>query len=201
MGINYENLTRTHWNYFLAIEQDFLVVTRYVEPCEENNSTFSIELARIIMAATQEADVLLKRFCESIDSDYSGGGIHAYHESISSHVPSLFTEIVAVERFSMNSQPYSSWTHDTPPLWWTANNKIKHHRDFEFSKATLKNAFNSVAGLLVITVHFYKDMISKKNNTEVSFVEATNFLIPETRLFKLRDDYYTHQVRAYPPEW
>lgn len=51
-----------HWNYFLAIENDFEKMTRYVELSESNDKTFSIEFARIIMAATQEVDVILKKY-------------------------------------------------------------------------------------------------------------------------------------------
>lgn len=63
MGIEYE-ATKIHWNYFLAIEQDFEKISRYVEFTESNNETFSIEFSRIIMAASQEVDVIMKSICE-----------------------------------------------------------------------------------------------------------------------------------------
>jgi len=62
MGIKYEG-TKIHWNNFLAIEQDFEKLSRYIEFCEDNNNTFSIELARIIMSASQKIDVILKNIC------------------------------------------------------------------------------------------------------------------------------------------
>ena len=45
MGINYTD-KRIHWNLFLALEREFEIVARYIEPCAANNDTYSIELAR-----------------------------------------------------------------------------------------------------------------------------------------------------------
>lgn len=43
------------------------------------------------------------------------------------------------------------------PLWWTAYNKVKHHRHTDFERATLKNFLNAVAGLFVAVVHLYPE--------------------------------------------
>jgi hypothetical protein len=101
----------------------------------------------------------------------------------------------------MNSRPLSSWDQNNPPLWWTANNKIKHHRDTEYKKASFKNAFNSLSGLYLITLYYYKNIVSVQNNHNVSWPDTTNYLVPEARLLKLQQEYYTTAVRAYPPEW
>jgi hypothetical protein len=57
----------------------------------------------------------------------------------------------------MTSKPWSNWNNlNEHPLWWTANNKIKHQRTEHFEKANLKNAFNAVGGLLITTLYYYK---------------------------------------------
>jgi len=43
------------------------------------------------------------------------------------------------------------------PYWWTAYNNIKHHRDSEYHRASLKNALNAVAGLFVVVLYLYKE--------------------------------------------
>jgi hypothetical protein len=46
---------------------------------------------------------------------------------------------------------------NNPPKWWTAYNKIKHHRDAEYDQANLKNALNAVGGLFVMVLYLYKE--------------------------------------------
>ncbi len=41
------------------------------------------------------------------------------------------------------------------PLWWTAYNKTKHHRNTHYQQANLKNALNAVAGLFVASLYLY----------------------------------------------
>ena len=52
-----------HWNYFLAIERDLEILSRYVEFDEKNFKCFSIEIARIALAAGAEVDVVCKQMC------------------------------------------------------------------------------------------------------------------------------------------
>jgi len=44
-------MQRIHWNYFFAIEDDLATLSRYVEFHEDNFTTYSIEIARILMTA------------------------------------------------------------------------------------------------------------------------------------------------------
>ena len=188
MGIEYAR-KNNHWNYFLTLEQDFEVLSRYIEPCEENNSVYSIELSRLIMASTQEVDVIFKNLCGFLETDSNARSIGAYYYIIERTLNSLFTEEVSVQRFSMTSKPFSSWDAETPPLWWTANNKIKHHRATDFNRATLKNAFNSLAGLFIITTYLVKIEFEKTNSIEADWYEIIDtLLLPEAKLFKFKDD-------------
>ncbi|MEO8681245.1 MAG: hypothetical protein ABI665_19500, partial [Vicinamibacterales bacterium] len=41
--------------------------------------------------------------------------------------------------------------------WWTANNKIKHERATEFSRANLKHALNAIAALYIALLHLHRD--------------------------------------------
>ena len=56
-------MQESHWNYFLAIEEDLENLSRYIELREDNFATYSIETAKILMAASQEVDVLFKAIC------------------------------------------------------------------------------------------------------------------------------------------
>jgi hypothetical protein len=180
----------------LTLEQDFQTLSRYLEPCEANNNAFSIELSRIIMSSPQEVDVILKSLCKLIDPNYGKGGINSYYPVLREHLNTIFSEEVSAQRFSMASQPFSDWKPEEPPLWWQANNKIKHHRSTNFDKATLKNAFNSLAGLLIVTVNYYQIVLEEENITS-----TTQKLIPETSLFKLKEQYDGRNSYWATNEW
>ena len=201
MGIHYTG-SKIHWNYFLTLEQDFQAISRFIEPCEANNNTFSIELARIIMASTQEVDVIMKNLCLLLNDQASTRNINEYYPVIFEKIPDLLQEEVTIPRFSMSSKPWGDWENNKSPLWWIANNKIKHERATEFHEATLKNAFNSMAGLLIVTAYFYKKELEGQNdNREIDWKDVTNELSLKSNLFKLQEDYYHGSVIMGGSAW
>lgn len=160
MGIKRQD-TLIHWNYFLSIEEDLYKLNRYVDFSKSNDTTFSIEIARILMAASAEVDVVLKQLCLAIDSSSTANNINQYHDPVTGFISNFKTFKVTVPSQGLELQPWSSWTNSTPPLWWTANNKVKHERHQHFDKASLKNCLNSVAGLYISVIHLYHDQAKK----------------------------------------
>ena len=142
-----------YWNYFLAIEQDVVTLSRYVELCEDNYDTYSTELGGIIMAATQENDVLIKQIvgnnCEKEAQ---------YRREIRQNFPAIIQREVEIPRFNLKFKPFEDWGNNKTPEWWTANNKFKHERDSKYDRASLKNALNSVAGLLISNIYYYSSV-------------------------------------------
>ena len=188
MGIHYEQ-SKIHWNYFLAIQQDFELLSRYVEFSEGNNSTFSIELARIIMSASQEVDVIMKGICSLLDEN-NADNINDYRNVIKDKLSDLIDEEVFVARFGMRSQPWLNWKGDENPIWWRANNKIKHQRTNHFQKANLKNAFNALGALLIVNIYYYKLEKEKEIGSAVSWKDTTCDLNCKDSFMKLKDEYY-----------
>jgi hypothetical protein len=188
MGIHYEK-SKIHWNYFLAIQQDFELLSRYIEFSEENNNTFSIELARIIMSASQEVDVMMKGICSLLDEN-NADNINDYRNVIKEKLTNLIVEEVFIARFGMRSQPWINWQGDENPIWWRANNKIKHQRTNHFQKANLKNAFNALGALLIVNIYFYKLEKEKETGNDVSWKDTTSDLNCNDSFMKLKDDYY-----------
>jgi len=188
MGILYER-TKIHWNYFLAIEQDFEFISRYIEFSEENNETFSIELARIIMSASQEVDVIMKGICSLLGNDRVNN-IDQYRTVIKESMPDLIEEEVFISRFGMSSQPWINWRGEENPLWWRANNKIKHQRTDHFKKANLKNAFNALGALLIVNLYFYKLETENETGESQNWRKITSDLNSRDSFMKLKDEYY-----------
>ncbi|WP_418497615.1 hypothetical protein [Flagellimonas sp.] len=190
MGIHYEK-TRIHWNYYLAIERDFENLSRYIEFSEENNNTFSIELARIIMSASQEVDVIMKGICGLLGRQNTEN-INQYRAVIKEKLSALINEMVFISRFGMSSKPWLNWNNESGnPLWWSANNKIKHARASNFKKANLKNAFNALGALLIVNLYYYKLEKEKEMGKDVSWKDITDSLNAGSTFLKLKDSYYS----------
>jgi hypothetical protein len=201
MGIQYKK-TNIHWNYFLALENDFEKISRYIELTEANNKTFSIELSKIIMTATQEVDVIMKKICLIISPESQPKNINHYKQIVMRILPDFSSEIVQLPRFGMSSKPWNNWNNrDIHPSWWSANNKLKHYRTDHFDTANLKNAFNSLGGLLIAILYYYKLEIDVQNKTPTNWISLTNMLKPQTTLFRLRDEYYAEPVVWGTKEW
>lgn len=148
-------MSLSHWNYFLAVEEDLNGLSRYIEFDNNNYKTYSLELARILMAAVQEIDVLFKQIC---DLKKTVGNCESdYRREIPKTYPNLPSLDVIFPRYGLQFLPFGSWTKPTSatPLWWTANNKVKHERHNFFHQASLENTLNAAAGLFVANLYFY----------------------------------------------
>ena len=143
--------TSKHWNYFLCVEDDLLRVSRWIEFAEPNFSCFSLELARLLMVCASEVDVVAKAICRELNRDTNPSNIIQYQHVLTDAFPTLHSTRVDVPRFGLTLTPWTNWSRaSTPPLWWTANNRVKHHRSEHFSEANLSNVLNAAAGLFLL---------------------------------------------------
>lgn len=156
MGIP-QSPTPIHWNYFLALEDDLYQLARYVEFSESNYQTFSIEIARLLLSASAEVDSVLKQLARRIVGTDAPDKIGSYFEPVIGYAPRFVKFEVAIPRHGLLLHPWEDWLKDTPPLWWTAHNKVKHHRHERFAMATLKNCINAMAALLIAVLHLHAD--------------------------------------------
>jgi len=147
-----------HWNYLLALDYDLAQLSRYVEFDARNFDCFSLEIARILLASAAECDVVAKQLCEIIQPGCGADKVGAYREVIIRHLPQVPAFEVVVPRYGLSLHPWDEWNQPTAvPLWWTANNKVKHQRHTHFHLATLKNVLNAVGGLLILLLYLYRD--------------------------------------------
>ncbi len=188
MGIQV-NDNCVHWNYFIALEQDLLKVSRFIEFAETNFSTYSIELAHLLLASSSEVDVVLKSLCNIKDAAKNHHNINDYKETILGELPELVNETCFIPRYGLELIPWSNWAGENNPIWWRSYNEVKHQRDLHFNKANLKNAINSLAALSIVVLYYYREIIAQTGEDH-QFRDVTQKLQPESSLIKLSDDYY-----------
>lgn len=178
MGIQTHKI-EPHRNYLLAIERDLDQISRFVEFDAKNFECFSIEIARLLLASAAEVDVVCKQICKSIKPKSKADNIHKYRTEIMAAFPGIPQFQIIISRFGLTLTPWDEWSKPNGvPFWWTAYNKIKHHRDSEYHKATLINALNSVAGLFIMVLYLYKDKAVQGE------------LLPSTILLTVDDNHY-----------
>jgi hypothetical protein len=185
-------LERNFWNYYLAIEQDLIKLSRYIEFTEDNYKTYSIELSRILLSASAEIDVLLKQICSIIRPDSKNKNINDYRNIILKSLNSFIAEKIIIDRYNMSFNPWSKWEENENPDWWKSYNNVKHHRNRFYSEANLYNTINSIGALLITEVYYYQISFSKEIGENVSFIETTEQLVPESSLIKLDAHHYKY---------
>src|SRR4030042_5009668 len=168
-----------HWNFFLALEKDIEVLSRFIEFSEKNFECYSLEIARILFAAASEVDVVAKQLCVKVNTNSTASNIHQYRDEIKNVYSNIPNFKVTIPRFGLELSPWTNWNNPNGvPDWWTAYNKVKHNRNTDYDKGNLKNCLNAVAGLFVIILYLYKE---KAENAE---------LIPIPSLFRVTEEHF-----------
>jgi hypothetical protein len=166
----------THWNYFLALEEDLDRLSRYVD-FSRNDDAYSLEIARLLLGASAEVDVVLKLLCKSFNPNSTAASIGAYQVEVCVNCPNFINFETQLPRYGVTHRPWVNWAADTPPTWWSDHNKVKHQRDRYFDRATLKNCLNAVGALFVAVLHLYEREA------------AAGELLQLPRLFNVGDQY------------
>ncbi len=168
-----------HWNYFLALEKNLEVLSRYNEFTESNFMCYSLEISRILFSVASEVDMAAKQLCIKINPTSTASDINQYRDEIKAALPSLHSFRATIPRFGLQLTPWSNWNDVTGiPDWWTAYNKVKHQRNTHYDRGNLKNCLNAIAGLFVIILYVYQE---KAENAE---------LVPIPSLFRVTEEHF-----------
>lgn len=145
-----------YWQYFVALEADLAATTRFVEPTSANMACYSIEFARILLAAGSEVDVLCKVLCQEHQLPVSPVNIHGYRAAITARFPNFTKLEIQLPRYSLIRLPWQQWDQNKNPNWWRSYNDVKHERHGHFASANLGNAIDAVAGLFTLVSYLYE---------------------------------------------
>ena len=128
---------------------DAVRVSRYVEFHAANFQTYSVEFARLYLAAGSEVDVVGKQLCLKFDPTSKADNIDKYRKEILAKLPELPKVTVDLPRHALTFTPWKDWTAGRNPSWWRDYNSVKHERHVQFPKANLENTLNALAGLYI----------------------------------------------------
>lgn len=185
---------KLHWNYFIALERDLEMASRYVEFCPQNFDVYSIEFAHLLFAAASEVEVVSKLLCQRLQPDARRGNIDDYKIVLLAKFPSLPATRVFIPRYGLDLKPWENWAGQDNLPWWRSYNNVKHERQEHFSEATLKNAVSALGALLILTFHHYSYALAPRGNPPLPPRDTTRELQPESTLLRLGDDYYHSNI-------
>ena len=149
-----------HWNYFSALESDVERLARFVEFTSKNFDTYSVEIAHLFLAAASEVDVVARQLCSKMDGDANAQNMNKYRVVLRRCYPEMEASSVMIPRYGLNLRPWRNWRDDKNPDWWGDHNKVKHERGEHFSRASLKNVLNAMAGLFLVVLYYYRDTMN-----------------------------------------
>lgn len=175
-----ESSKLTHWNYFLAIEEDTDRLARFIEFTTNNFSTYSVEMARILFASASEVDVIAKLLCTQVASARKAKNINDYKNILNPHFQKIKKLQVFITRYGLTLTPWDEWKSNQNPSWWGAYNKVKHKRNQHFHEANLKNTLNAITGLYILLLYYYEQEMDNAK------------LKPSPKLFSLDDKLMKH---------
>lgn len=151
-----------HWQYFLALERDFIETTYFVEPVKTNFDTFSVAYARILLSAGSEIDVLCKLICHQINPASKAEKIGDYRKEIMSRYPRFPFMRILVPRHALVLEPWIAWSEEKNPEWWQLHQKVKHERNAYYHAANLTNSIHAVAALFCLVLYYYQPALYER---------------------------------------
>lgn len=173
-----------YFRYYILLENKFISTLNYVELNEENFSTYSVEYAHQFLAIGSELDTFFKIYCGFNSEERKN--IIDYTRHIMNAYPEIASQKIEVINSNIEIIPYADWSQWNPPYtvsnlldWWEAYNLVKHNRQDNISKASMKNVLNALAALYLIEMKYLQVITNGTQEPDE----------PESRsnLFKLKD--------------
>lgn len=177
--MNKEEFISKIWEYYLMLEENFYYTFKYVEPCEDNDTTYSKEYGKMLLSICSEIDITCKELCKVIENKNS--------EEVSNYNILNYKQVISINDNFMNEsctflksneilQPWKEWNTENCPSWWKDYNSLKHDRLLKcnYKLGNYYNVKNSIAGLYIICRILYRKQFDKEP-------------FPCSRLFKMNN--------------
>ncbi|MCH4295917.1 hypothetical protein MJ923_16545 [Shewanella sp. 3B26] len=138
-------------SYYQSFETDIENLSRYIEICEDNFQTYSVELTRLYLSICSEVDVALKYLCNLLGA-CDVNNINDYSRAIKKWCPELIDKKVSLKGCSVYFSPWAELHNADNTTWWREHNDVKHGRIQHYKNASLKNVLTAFCALYTINV-------------------------------------------------
>lgn len=178
---------------YLLLEEELKTIFNYIEPCDENLETYSMQLYALLLRACTEVELNCKLILKGNDQSHSNMTDYKILEQsskLSKYIVKLpwRRSIGNTPAYSsLELKPFAEFGASNPhkPFWYTAYNDVKHDREEKFDQANLCNCLNAIAGVLVLLYSQFGPMCIKtygnttyRKSTEWETMIDTRYLDP-----------------------
>jgi len=189
--MNYEMFLKSYWNYFLELEENLLIIQRYVNFEQNNWKVYSNEFIKLLEVIGSEIDVIAKDIVVFKNKDLKKkdiNGIAKWGYEIQKLIPDIDLKEIKFNYENIIT-PWKDWKHEKNickdgmirmklvhgkknPEWWIAYNRVKHERTtytvngYNYERANLENVINALGGLYILEKYFLEEL---KNDNEINY--------------------------------
>lgn len=180
-----------YWRLYILLEKRFVKSLSYVELCQDNMDTYSIEFISQLREIGSEIDIIMKELCGFNQDERKG--IDNYASIILMSYPDIVNQVVTAKDIGIN--PFENWSISSPAQslpWWEAYNHTKHGRVLNFKEGSLQNVFYALGALFVLNNYLLKKIADENNDIDVVNETSSIFVMKnwQTRFENLSETYY-----------
>lgn len=195
--------------YYSELEKEFFSTESFVTIEKDNFKTYSIKYNMLYQSICSEIDCLLKELCIMINPSKQVGKLHEYYDVITKKFVFFKEESVIFNKSKIQMKPWSKWTKEKAPVWWTYYNKVKHHRfekdeknNYNYKSANLKNIMNALAALYIVE-QYYIYNYDYSNEIDVKIIDSENsdYVNKELQKRKNRALLINHSIKCTMKRW
>jgi hypothetical protein len=146
---------------FLLIQNDLVRLFEFIEPADQNLSTYSYRTHELLLRSCIEAEANFKAILKEnrynpVDKNgvtipEKRWNIHNYQLVNKTHHLSSYRVHVPIWAGAQSMfAPFAEWNTGQELTWYQAYNKSKHDRQDQFKLANLESLLNAITGLLVL---------------------------------------------------
>ena len=141
--------TEIHWDYYLALEEDFLKSARYVELSEQHLDVHSQFFTQSLISAASEFESVCKATANELEIE-GVGNIAAIKKMLVPIMSSVESCSLWLMRGDLSVRPFAGWDQESQKIgWWDAYNDLKHLRHKKLERGSMRNALYALGGLYI----------------------------------------------------
>jgi hypothetical protein len=158
---SYANNPVHYTRAFLLLQEDIKGLFEYIEPADENLSTYSFRIYELMFKCCSELEANFKAilrengYGRATEADWN---MKDYSKVNVSHMLSGYKVSYPIWRGkNFTFQPFEPWGRSDKLAWYQAYNNAKHNRNESFEDANFQNLLSAFAGLFILmTAQFSK---------------------------------------------
>lgn len=183
---SYANDRQELWRAYKLIQKDLVHLFEYVEPCDNNLSTYSHRTYELLLRAATEVETNCRRILELNGYRNKKTNIEDYMKiNAASKLGEYVVILDAWFPQKKTLQPFAPWNIGTHSLaWYQAYNDVKHHRNLDFPKASLENVLHAISGLYIVLFSQFvlpchrNDLLLGEDYTTLSAADDVFSIVP-----------------------